>query len=217
MSSSLESLPNEVLWLSWEYLPAIDLFRSFHNLNQRFNTILHSMHYRLDLLHLNKSEMNYFLGTILPHVERQRIESIFLDDIAERLFWIHSCQHLRSLTIRNLRPMSIEPVTRHILVELKMLNYLCLQSEFTLRDEDLNVLTSTIFSDRMPSLTYCHLAFENFEKIRFDHLSTNNRSLSLKSLVFDQWCRLRDFIRLLHFVPNIKRLTVRLFDSDSKG
>ena len=217
MISCLESLPNEVLWLLLEYLPAIDLFRSFYDLNQRLNTILRSMHYRLDLVHLNKSEMDNFVQTMLLNVKRLQIESIYLDDIAERLFWIHACRNLRSLTMHNLRTKMIPPLAKQILVELKMLDNLRLYSEFTLEDDDVMILTRTIFSDQMPSLTYCHLAFENFEKIRFDHLSPENRSLSLRSLVIDQWCLLRDFLRLLLFIPNIQRLTVRLSDSDSKG
>ncbi len=51
----------------------------------------------------------------------------------------------------------------------------------------------------------------------FDHLDRINQTLSLKTLIIDQWCHLRDFIQLLYFIPNIQRLTIRLFDSNTKG
>jgi hypothetical protein len=86
-----------------------------------------------------------------------------------------------------------------------------------LKELDVNLLTNVIFSEQMPVLTYCYLGFQDFGRISFDHLDTTNRTLSLKTLVIDQWCRLRDFIRLLYCIPNIQRLTVRLFDSDTTG
>ncbi|CAF4646289.1 unnamed protein product [Rotaria sp. Silwood2] len=39
----LESLPNEILIETFEYLDARDLFRAFYNLNSRFNELLQSL------------------------------------------------------------------------------------------------------------------------------------------------------------------------------
>jgi hypothetical protein len=88
-----------------------------------------------------------------------------------------------------------------------------------LNDWDINSLLNVIFSKQISSLTYCHLAFQDFSQMSFDQLNRINKSFSLKTLIIDQWCRLRDFIQLLHFIPNIQRLTVRLFDSytNTKG
>jgi hypothetical protein len=217
MINRLEDLPNELLWFILEYIPSIDLFRTFFNLNQRFNTILRSIHFRLDLFYTNKTQFNYYLNTILPNITSDWIESFYIDDITNRLYSISICKNLRSLTIQHLRTENIDLLAKNVLPELKQLDYLRLHSEFILKDTDVSLLTNVMFSDQMPSLTYCYLHFQDFGRMSFDHLDATNKTLSLKTLVIDQWCRLRDFIRLLHFIPNIQRLTVRLFDSNTKG
>jgi len=217
MINRLEDLPNELLWLILEYIPSIDLFRTFFNLNQRFNTILRLIHFRLNLFYTNKTEFNYYLNTILPNITSDWIESFYIDDITNRLHSISICKNLRSLTIQHLRTENIDLLAKNVLPELKQLDYLRLHSEFILKDSDVSLLTNVIFSDQMPLLRYCYLLFQDFGRMSFDHLDAVNKTLSLKTLVIDQWCRLRDFIRLLHFIPNIQRLTVRLFDSNTKG
>jgi hypothetical protein len=216
MNNQLEDLPNELLWFIMEYIPPIDLFHTFFNLNQRFNTILRSIHFRLNLLFTNNKQYNYFLNTILPNIQSNWIESFYIDDISSRLYSINILENLRSLTIYHLHTKNLVLLSNTILPKLKQLDSLRLYSEFILKEWDVNSLTNVIFSEQMPSLTYCYLAFQNGQMI-FDHLNSTNKTLSLKTLVIDQWCRLRDFIRLLHFIPNIRHLTVRLFDSNPKG
>ncbi|CAF2872891.1 unnamed protein product [Rotaria sp. Silwood2] len=217
MKSRLEQLPNELLWLILEYIPPIDLFRKLFNLNQRFNTILRLIHYRFNIFYTNENQFNYYFNIILPNIVYNSIESLYIDDITNRVYSINKCRHLRSLTIHHLHTENIDLLANSILLELKHLNYLRLYTEFRLKNQDVNSLTNVIFSQQMPSLTYCYLGFQDYSRLSFDHLDTKNKTLSLKTLVVDQWCRFSDFIRLLHFIPNIKRLTVRLFDSNTKG
>ncbi|CAF1003129.1 unnamed protein product [Adineta steineri] len=217
MKKQLEDLPNELLWLILEYISPIDLFYTFLNLNQRFNKILRLTHCRLNLLYTNKDQFNYYLNTILPNIEINRIESFHIDDINSRLDSIHIYKNLHSLTIHYLRTENIDLLATNILPELKQLHSLRLHSQFILKDEDINSLTNVLFSEQIPSLIYCYLGFQDFGCMSFDHLKTTNKALALKTLVIDQWCRLKDFIRLLHFIPNIRHLTVRLFDSHPKG
>jgi hypothetical protein len=40
---TLEALANEILHEIFEYLDAVELFRSFYNLNRRFSTLLSSI------------------------------------------------------------------------------------------------------------------------------------------------------------------------------
>jgi hypothetical protein len=219
MQSQFEELPNELLWFIMEYIPPIDLFRKFFNLNQRFNQIIRLIHFRFNLLYTNKNEFNYFLNIILPNIESNWIQSYYIDDISNRLHSIDICNNLQSLIIYHLRTENIDSLAKNILPKLKRLNYLRLYSEFILNDWDINSLLNVIFSKQISSLTYCHLAFQDFSQMSFDQLNRINKSFSLKTLIIDQWCRLRDFIQLLHFIPNIQRLTVRLFDSytNTKG
>jgi len=217
MTSRLEELPNELLWFIMEYIPPIDLFRTFFNLNQRFNTILRLIHFRFNLLYINKNQFNYFFNKILPNIQLNWIESFYIDDISNRIDSINIFENLRSLTIYHLHTENIDLLTNNILPKLKQLNYLYLYSEFIIKEWNINSLTNVIFSEQMPSLTYCYLAFQDFGRMGFDHLDSINKTLSLKTLIIDQWCRLRDFIRLLQCVPNTQRLTVRMCESNIKG
>jgi hypothetical protein len=165
----------------------------------------------------NKNQFNYLLDTVLPNIEWNWIETVYIDDIINRIDTINRFKNIRSLTIHHLHTESLDLLARHVLPELKQLDYLRLYSDFILKDDDVQSLTHVILSQQMPSLTYCYLAFQDFGCMTFDHLDRTNRTLSLKTLVIDQWCRLRGFIQLLHFIPNIQRLTVRLFESNTKG
>lgn len=216
METRFDDLPNELIWFIMEYIPILELFPIFFNLNQRFNQILSSIRYQLNFSYINQTEYRQFLQTILPHIQIPFIESISIDDISNRLYTTKKFTHLRSLTIAHLRSDNLYQLARTILPDLKQLTRLRLYSEFVLNENDVNRLTDVILSDEMPSLTYCYLAFQDFGRIRFDHVNKTKQNLVLKTLIVDQWCRLRDFIQLLHFVPNIQRLTVRLYDSPSK-
>ncbi|UJR37179.1 hypothetical protein I4U23_029887 [Adineta vaga] len=217
MKNQLEDLPNELLWLILEYIPSIDLFVAFFNLNQRMNTILRSIHFHLNLQYINKSQYDYYLHTILPNIESNWIISLRLDDITNHLESIKTSKYLRSLTIHHLRTESIDYLAKEILPDLKQLKYLSLHSEYLLKDDDIKSLSKVIFNNEMSSLTYCYLAFQDFGCMNFNHLDRGKQNLSLKTLILDQWCRLNDFIQLLHFIPNIRRLTVRLSYINPKG
>ena len=217
MITRLENFPNELLWFIMEYIPPLDLFHGFFDLNERFNTILRSIHFRFNLSYTNQKQFNYFLHLILPNIQLNWIESLSIDDIPTRLQTIKICQNLRSLTIDHLHTENLQILAKNILPELKQLYYLRLCSEFILKNDDVNCLSSVIFSEEMPSLAYCCFAFQDFGRMSFDHLDPVKKSFSLQTLVIDQWCHLRDFIQLLYFIPNIQRLTVRLFDSNPKG
>lgn len=217
MTLRLESLPNELIWVILEYIPPIDLFRMFYNLNERFNQIVRSIHFRFNLLYTNQNEYNYYRQNILPNIEYSWIESIYVDDINDRLCSINLFKNLQSLTIYRLRTETIFLLATEILPELKQLNSLRLHSEFQLKEQDISALINVIFSEKLESLTYCHLGFQDHGFINFDALDSKHPTLTLKKLVIDRWCRLRDFVRLLNFIPNITHLTVRLFDLNTKG
>ena len=217
MASRFEDLPNELVWFIMEYIPPIDLFQTFFNLNQRLNTMICLIHFRFNLFFTKNNQFDYFRRTILPAIQSDWIESFYLDDISNRLDSIKICQNLRSLIINHLHTDHLHLLAKDILPEFKQLTYLQLHSDFILKNADVNELTLVIFSEKMPSLTYCYIAFEDFGRMSFDHLDRTNRTFSLQTLIINQWCHLRDFIQLLHYIPNIQRLTVRLFNSNTKG
>jgi hypothetical protein len=78
----LESLAKEILLDVFEYLDFIHLLRGFHNLNSRFDTLLHDVHYQsfhLDLRSASESDLNLVHG---PHLSllAERIISLRLSD-----------------------------------------------------------------------------------------------------------------------------------------
>ena len=217
MKKQLEDLPNEVVWSILEYMSPIDAFVAFFDLNQRFNQLLRSAHFRSNLQYVSQTQYNYYLRTILPNIELAWIESLSVDDITNRLDSIRLSCCLRSLTLQHLRTESINNLAKHILPKLKQLKRLYLHSEYVLKDEDVNCLSTVIFSEKIASLTHCQLAFQEFGCMNFNHLAATNRNITLKTLIIDQWCRLNDFTKLLVLTPNIRRLTVRLFVINPKA
>ena len=179
--------------------------------------LVHLIHFRFNLSYTNQNEFDYFRNIILPNTEYSWTESLYIDDIINRLNLIVIFKRLRSLTINHLQTKNIHLLTNTVLPELKQLDRLSLHSDFVLKSSDINLLTAVIFSEQMSSLTYCCLGFYDNDLMTFDHLDTKHRTLSLITLVIDQWCRLTDLIRLLHAIPNIQRLTVRLLYSRIRG
>lgn len=213
MKTTFEDLPNELISIVFEFLPIVELFRGFFQVQRRFDEILRSIFHRFDLIFANENEIEYFRKKILPNVDFLRIESISIDDVDDRLVLIRNFSNLRSVKIERFRSEIFDDFVETILPTLKNLTRLFLHTEFEIVPNKINRLTKLLFSNELSSLNFCHLALENFDEIRFDHLDLSCRNPTLKILILDQWCRLRDFHRLLRHIPAIERLTVRLFNS----
>jgi hypothetical protein len=76
MVSSLESFSVELLFEIFEYLSPYDLFRSFINLNDRFNTILYSYPLHLNCQSISRLEFDY----ICSHIQPKQVISLILSD-----------------------------------------------------------------------------------------------------------------------------------------
>jgi hypothetical protein len=66
MISFLESFSTELLYEIFEYLSPYDLFRSFINLNNRFNTIIHSYPLHLNFQSISRLEFDYICYNLQP-------------------------------------------------------------------------------------------------------------------------------------------------------
>ncbi|CAF1087782.1 unnamed protein product [Rotaria sordida] len=104
MISSLESFSTELLFDIFEYLSPYDLFRSFINLNDRFNTIVYSYPLHLNFRSISRLEFDYICCYLQP---KQVISITFSDEtiphqleIFKKYFPFFKCQfiHLQSVT-----------------------------------------------------------------------------------------------------------------------
>ncbi|CAF4423987.1 unnamed protein product [Rotaria sp. Silwood2] len=76
MISCLESFSTELLFDIFEYLSPYDLFRSFINLTDRFNTIVYSYPLHLNFRSISQLEFNY----ICCHLQPKQVISIIFSD-----------------------------------------------------------------------------------------------------------------------------------------
>ena len=77
--TKFESLPNELLIQSFQYLDAIDIFHSFDYLNCRLSTLIRSISLCLDLGKVGKSKLTQFgIKMLLNPQMKQQIISIIL-------------------------------------------------------------------------------------------------------------------------------------------
>ncbi len=82
MKTQLESLPNEILLNLFEFVPPLDLFRTFSGLNSRLNslTFVRFRNYRFDFRSISKQDFEIICRVYLPLINDQIIYLRFSDD-----------------------------------------------------------------------------------------------------------------------------------------
>ncbi len=150
----LESLPNEILIVLFEYFDARDLFRAFFNLNTRFNDLLRSLnHLSLAISAFNRAE-NENDKTFLPYIHHLIVDDPINIDFA-RFTQIH-CLVLMHATYEQ-----IQQLKKDILPDLKHLSIRHLHGPAVTHVSD---LCEKIFSNEFPRLQSC--SFSNRSPIR---------------------------------------------------
>lgn len=86
--------PDEIFLQIFLYLPRLDLFRGFYNLNSRLNHIISEARVRFGCFRLGEEEKQY----ILPYVQPKQIFSFFVDDERCRYSKLNQCINIRQLT-----------------------------------------------------------------------------------------------------------------------
>ncbi len=93
MISSFENLPNEILINILEYLASpIEIYRSFKKLNQRFNSILHSIRLNLDIFNEDQQTLT------LTHYFSTSCNRLRVNNVCPSIS-LEKFSQLRSLTI----------------------------------------------------------------------------------------------------------------------
>jgi hypothetical protein len=142
----LEDLPNELLTNIFKQLNARDLFRAFHNLNQRLNQLIHSFEYLQLRLHMTptnvvKSNEGSFSNYVYTLIVDRWID-----------FNLKHFANVRRLKLIDPFPKVIEQLKANVMPNLE---YLSVCDSFSMYENQL--LRDEIFSNRFPKLLSCEL------------------------------------------------------------
>ncbi|CAF2551762.1 unnamed protein product [Rotaria sp. Silwood2] len=143
----LESLPNEILIETFEYLDARDLFRAFYNLNSRFNELLQSLNEICLILSIRDRDEVIDDTIFLPYVNTLIVK--YKTDVI--LNHYTTIRRLILICLPYTRPYKLETI---ILPHLEYLSII-LKGSFSVFS--IYRLHEPIFSNSFPCLKFCSL------------------------------------------------------------
>ena len=214
-TTKLETLPNEILLNSFEYLSAVHLLNAFHGLNFRFKSLLSA---RLQACHLDfrwisKYDSQMICGRYLPLI-RTRVISLCLSDensklkqtnlLSSKYLVLHPFDHLRSLSLYYVRSVQLMKIITNEWSKLHNLTHLKLiKCHKSLQYKDSIYLSDSIWS--LPKLTHFYVDTEE----NVFHIPTKS-SLSLQLVsILSHCCRLIEVNRLIKKTPGLRSISIR--------
>ncbi|CAF0740751.1 unnamed protein product [Rotaria sp. Silwood1] len=213
---NLELLANELLLEIFEYFHAIELLRTFHCLNKRFDSLIftHFRTYRLDFRTASKQDCDIICQVNLPLIIDEVI-SLGLsndDEIPQQIdlfrsygWTLNHFQNLSSLSLDHIRSGEI---ICEILSECPQLKHLNLTScYFGCQQDDILRFVNCVWS--LPKLIYCYLNM-NF-KYGFQMPISTNVSSSLEHLsVLGVSYRVDQLTHLCERTPRLRYFSLEL-------
>ncbi|CAF1265183.1 unnamed protein product [Adineta steineri] len=214
---NVETLANELLLDIFEYLPAVYLLRTFHNLNTRLNNLIfeHFQNYRLDFREATKQDFDIICQVNLPLITNY-INLIDLSDNDEtpqqielfRSFGYHLNQfpNLHTLSLNHIRSSEI---ISEILLECPQLIRLSLTGcYFNCKQNQILEFINNIWN--LSKLIYCYL---NLDLKHGLHIVTPTQySLSIEHLsIVGVPCRISQLNLLYQYTPHIRYLALDLY------
>lgn len=194
--SRFELLPDEILIEIFEYLPIVDLYNGFVNLNFRFNLLLRDVH----------------LGIIFD----QSIDDNFINAVnyfSKEIVYIHleynpwinfKCfSNLRSLIIYLPTTNQIQSINNQLMPKLTRL-WIGIINQF-----DEQILYENLFGkNHLSNIRFCYLFQINFHSnYSSSQISSNLRTLSITNI------KSQDFILILALLPNLYQLSIGIDQS----
>ena len=168
----MESLANELIVDTFEYLSAVDLFRSFHGLNQRFDGLLREyfrVHPYVDFRRGYKEDIQLMCRDYLPMFAID-LRGIYLsnhDTSPQQMdlfvYPLYRLEKLRTITVENIS--SLETI-RRLLVDVQHLSHLT----------DLHLHRCSIEADQRSLLEIINTiwSLSHLTTVTFDLSSTND-------------------------------------------
>jgi len=217
---TLEALANEILHEIFEYLDAAELFRSFHNLNHRFNIILfvYFHAYRVNFHLALKYQSDFLSRDYLLSITNQII-SLSLSDNNDKtppqthIFFssgllLKQFMHLRSLSLSYI---DSDVTMRKLMIDCHRLPHLTHLKVIKCHP---GYMSSTDFSNtiwNLPKLTHCRLDTRS----DFPVPTVISSSLEYFSISCECW-GLRQVIDLLRYTTHLRYLHIPLNKLNNK-
>ena len=185
--SRLEDLPNELFLQLFKYLSTSEIFRSFHQLNSRLNSVIQSLHH----LNYSSDDIDHL---VFPYVRTVIIKTIL----------VHSLQSFASL-----RRLIVDYTTGELLEQLNEqtlphLEYLSITHR--VHPWYISDLYTKIFSNTFPKLQSSSIARIRFPENGFPSWS---QTFSIRSLKFNE-INASIFLAVLSACPNLSSLHFKL-------
>jgi hypothetical protein len=195
--SRFELMPDEILLEIFEYIPLIDLFNGFVNLNFRLNFLLRDV--RLGVFIHQHEQTNKYLLNALYYFSKQ-ILYIHVDRYP--LLNLDIFTNIRSLTIYV--PTSIQLLS----INADLMPHLSRLWLGIIHQKDQTILYKNLFEKKQ----FCKLYFCNFFEMNFnDNLNTFQCCLNITKLFLTN-IQTKDFLLLLSLLPNLTQLEVCISD-----
>lgn len=195
--SRFELIPDEIIMEIFQYIPLMDLFNGFFNLNFRLNYLLHHMRFGI---YINQNEdSNKHLLNILDYFSKQ-------------IFYIH-VDHYPLLNLKkfsNLRSLIIYLPTKSQLLSINshIMPYLSRLWLGMINRNDQKIILNIIFgNEQFFKLSFCNL----FEINLINNIYPLKSCQNIRKL-FISHCTGKDFVILISLLPNLYQLEICFTD-----
>ncbi|CAF0817850.1 unnamed protein product [Rotaria sordida] len=209
--SVLETFSDEVFFEIFDRLSPIDLYQTFHGLNNRFNTILNDsrMCFRDNISSLNLKEFHSYIENILPKIIDRLVSFTFgtydTDEYQQVSLFLHTYsidlslfKHLRTLVIIKITISDISIIQLALIHLSHLVNIrLSVDSNDVERLSVVNISNNFFIGPRLKyvKMNMCsRTTFNNVNKI------SNIKQLSIV------WCQLQELTHLLQYTPDLYTL-----------
>jgi len=201
-----EDLASEIIYEIFEYFDPYHVYKSFFNLNTRFQNLLinSTVPIQISISSLSKSPLQtyYSYYSDFIHPNKHRIQTLHLSDpfiidfFSSSTSNISKCSQLQTLILDKIQSQSMET----LLIDLASLPKLSSLSIFIRHQSNSITLYNLIF--QLPVLKYCKITFEKLET----YPTSDNQSNSIEHFVLNGKCNLNAISSILSHVPQLRRL-----------
>ncbi|CAF3091408.1 unnamed protein product [Rotaria sp. Silwood2] len=212
----LEDFCNEIFYEIFEFLDFYHIYEAFSKLNSRFTNLVNgsNISIRFNLSKTSKSAFQHHYEHMIIRNE-YRIKLLYISNplIIDYVFSssiLSKLIHLENLNLHNIHSKYIEELLMYLIC-MPNLSSLTINCPNNLTNK--NFIFQQIFL--LPVLKYCKLSFEETDKSDSLSVATTKHS-SIEQLTIIGKVNVNEFITILSYIPQIRRLSVSNIYESSK-